>query len=255
MFTLEYGVGLEMDLYVQVTRGAAVHTGFALARQTDTIAFIHPGGDFDGQGFVLFNAPRAVAGVAGVWNVAAGAMALGASLLDGEKALLHAYLAVACAGGAGFGLRAFFRATTVAGFAFGHGGNADAGLAAMGSIFQCDFEVVAQICAAINVRAAAAATAENIAKNVGESIAKSTATAATGLRIDTRVAVLIVSRALLFVGQYLVSFLGFLELRFGFGIVRIAVRVVLHGQLAVGLFDVFTGSVTIDAQNFVKVAF
>ena len=31
MFTLEDGVRLEMNLYVQVTRGAAVYTGFAFA--------------------------------------------------------------------------------------------------------------------------------------------------------------------------------------------------------------------------------
>jgi hypothetical protein len=44
-------------------------------------------------------------------------------------------------------------------------------------------------------------------------------------------------------------------LLFGFGIVRIAVRVVLHGQLAVGLLDLFIGGVAIDAEDFVKVAF
>jgi hypothetical protein len=30
---------------------------------------------------------------------------------------------------------------------------------------------------------------------------------------------------------------------------------VFHGQLAVGLFDVFIGGVAIDAKNFVEVAF
>jgi hypothetical protein len=42
---------------------------------------------------------------------------------------------------------------------------------------------------------------------------------------------------------------------FGLGIVRIAVRVVLHGQLAVGLLYFIVGSVTVDAENVIKVAF
>ena len=67
--------------------------------------------------------------------------------------------------------------------------------------------------------------------------------------------VLVVGRSFLPVGKYLVGFLGFLEVLFGFGVVRIAVRMVLHGQLAVGLLYFFVGSVTVDAENVVKIAF
>ena len=67
--------------------------------------------------------------------------------------------------------------------------------------------------------------------------------------------ILVVSRALLPVGKDFVGFLDFLEVFFRLGIVRIAVRMVFHGQLAVGLFDLVIGSVTVDAKDVVKVAF
>jgi hypothetical protein len=68
------------------------------------------------------------------------------------------------------------------------------------------------------------------------------------------VAVLVVGGALLAIRQDLVGFLGFLELLLGRLVVRIAVRVV-HGQLAVGLLDLVVGSVAVDAENLVKIAF
>jgi hypothetical protein len=57
------------------------------------------------------------------------------------------------------------------------------------------------------------------------------------LRIDPGVAVLVVGRTFLAVRQDFVGFLGFLEFLLGARVVRIAVRMVLHGQLAVGLLD------------------
>ena len=82
-----------------------------------------------------------------------------------------------------------------------------------------------------------------------------TAAAHARLRIDASVAVLIVGSPLLAVREDFVGFLGFLEVFFRLGIVRIAVRVMLHGQLAVGLLDFFFRGVAIDAENVVKVAF
>jgi hypothetical protein len=68
------------------------------------------------------------------------------------------------------------------------------------------------------------------------------------------VAVLVVGGALLRVGEDLVGFLGLLELLLRLGVVRIAVRMVLHGQLAVGLLDLVVRSVAVDAEDFVVVA-
>jgi hypothetical protein len=69
------------------------------------------------------------------------------------------------------------------------------------------------------------------------------------------VAVAVVGGALLIVTQDLVGFLGFLELLFGFFAVRIAVRMVLPGQLSRGLLEVVVRGVLRDAQDFVIVTF
>ena len=68
-------------------------------------------------------------------------------------------------------------------------------------------------------------------------------------------AILVVGRPFLRIRQDLVGFLGFLEMLFGLGIVRIAVRMEFHGQLAVGLLDLVVGGIAIDTEDFVKVAF
>ncbi len=129
---------------------------------------------------------------------------------------------------------------------------------AAGGFFQADLEVVTQVGTAIDVGASAGTTAtaaEDIAEDVAESVGKTvealTAATTAHLRIDAVVAVAIVGRTLVGVGEDLVGFLGFLELFLGFFVVRVAVRVVLHGQLAVGLFQFILGGVAIDAENLV----
>jgi hypothetical protein len=71
------------------------------------------------------------------------------------------------------------------------------------------------------------------------------------------VAVLVVGRLLLRVRQHLVGLFGLLELLFGAlgGITLVAVRVVLHRQLAIRLLDLVVRSVLGYAQHFVKIAF
>jgi hypothetical protein len=71
--------------------------------------------------------------------------------------------------------------------------------------------------------------------------------------IDAGVAVRVVGRALLAVGEHLVGFLHLLEFRLGVLVVRIAVRVVLHRELPVRLLDLVVGGVPVHAENFVVV--
>jgi len=188
-------------------------------------------------------------------------VALGAGLLDGEKSLLHAHLALAVAGGAGLGLGAGLRPRAVAGRACIHGGNADLGLGAVRRRLQRDLEVVAQIGAAVDVRAAAARLAEDVAEDVAEGIGKVREPGAVGAgcrrRIDARMAVTVVGGALVGIGEHLVGFLRFLEFVLcAFALVlRIAVRMVLHREFAVRFLDRVVFRVAIDAQNLVVVSF
>jgi hypothetical protein len=129
-----------------------------------------------------------------------------------------------------------------------------------GRLLEGDFEVVAQIGTAIDIRttAATATPAEDLVERCRRKASEKPPAPAAPMPacgIDTGVTVLVVGRTLLRVGEDLVGFLDFLEVLLGLGIVRIAVRMVLHRQLAVGLLDFFIGCVAIDAENVVKVAF
>jgi hypothetical protein len=77
------------------------------------------------------------------------------------------------------------------------------------------------------------------------------------VRIDAGVAVLVVRRLLLRIRQHLVGFLALLELLLGGlrAVTLVAVRVVLHRQLAISLLDVVVGGVLRHAEDFVVVAF
>jgi hypothetical protein len=66
---------------------------------------------------------------------------------------------------------------------------------------------------------------------------------------------LVVGGALLGVGQDFVGFLGFLELLLGALVVRIAVRMMLHGQLAIGLLDVVFRGITAYTEDLVVIPF
>ena len=191
---------------------------------------------------MALDATRTVATGAGRRDIAAGTVALGAGLLDREKALLHAHLAVTVAGGAGLGFGAFLGAAAIAGFAFVHGRNANLGIGSARSIFKRNLEVVTQVSTTIDIGASAsttATTAKDVTENIGERIGESGTAGTTHarLRINAGVAVLVVGGTFLAVGKHLVSLFGFLEHFFRFGIVRVAIRMVLHGHLAIGLLD------------------
>ena len=131
----------------------------------------------------------------------------------------------------------------------------------MSGLLQRDFQRVLQVGAAVHLRAAAAAArtaeyfAEDVAEGIGKSAAHARAAHAGGIGIDARMTITVVGRALLLVAQDFVGFFDFLELFFRFFAVRIAVRMVLHGQLAVGLFQFIVRGVLCHAQGFVVITF
>jgi hypothetical protein len=256
---LEDLMGLEVDLDVEIAGRPAVDTGFALAGQTDAVTVVHTGGNPHGQGLVLLDAAFAVAMGAGVGDDPAAAVATRTSLLDGEETLLHAHLAMATAGRAGYRLGARLGAGTVAMLALGQDGNADLGFGAARGLFQADFQVVTEIGAPVDMGAApaAAASAEHVAEDVREGVGEVTEIAgpagAGHGRIHAGMAVLVVGRALIAVGQDFVGFLGFLEFFLRRLFTLVPVRMMLHGQLLEGLLDFVVGGGFRHAQNFVVI--
>ncbi|MNE64413.1 hypothetical protein D3C80_1598260 [compost metagenome] len=67
--------------------------------------------------------------------------------------------------------------------------------------------------------------------------------------------VLVVGRALAGVGEHLVGLVGLLEFLLGRLVVGIAVRVVLHGQTAVGLLQLRLAGAALDTEHLVIVTF
>src|SRR5579863_8723573 len=115
---------------------------------------------------------------------------------------------------------------------------------------ELELDVVAQVGTTEHLRAAAAARrsediAEHIAENIAEGIAGAEAPRPpASLRrggLHSGVAVLVVRRPLLRVGEHLARLLRLLEALLGLLVVGIAVGVILHGEAAISLFDLRLG--------------
>ena len=253
------------DLDVEVAGRAAILARFAVAAGADALAVVDARGDLDFQRLLLLDLALAAAGGAGLGNDLAGAVAVRAGLLHAEETLAHLHHALAVAGAAGLDAGARLGASALAGLAVVPAGDADLRFLAGGRFFQRDFHGVGQVRAAVHLPAATAAAgaAEDVAEDVAEGFAETGKAFRTGaaraahVRVHAGVAVLVVGRLLLRVRQHLVGLFGLLELLFGAlgGITLVAVRVVLHRQLAIRLLDLVVRSVLGHAQHFVKVAF
>src|SRR5580698_79946 len=126
---------------------------------------------------------------------------------------------------------------------------------------QLQFDLIAQVRAAKHLRASAAAAsaaAKDVAKHIAQDVVEGIGPALTGTalvgRFEARVAVLIIDRALACIAEHLGGLLGFLEFVLGLVIAGIAIRMELHRQAAIGLFDICFGGRLRDIQNFVVIA-
>ncbi len=94
---------------------------------------------------------------------------------------------------------------------------------------------------ALTTTTAAEDVAKDIAKDVAEvgtaTKAAATVSTAAAALLKGRMAVLIVRRAFLGIGQDLIGFVDLFEFAFGLFIALVAVRVKFHGQASVRLFD------------------
>jgi len=81
------------------------------------------------------------------------------------------------------------------------------------------------------------------------------ARATAHIGVNTRVAVLVVCASLFGVREHLVGFFDLFELPLSRGIALVAVRVVFHGQLAIGFLYFVVAGVFGNSQNFVKISF
>ena len=132
----------------------------------------------------------------------------------------------------------------------------DLGILAVESFFQADLHVVAKIGAA--ARLGASAPAEGLAEDRLEDIADIPEIAArmtAAALLERGMAIAIVGRAFLRVLEAVIGDADRLEFRLALAASRIAVRVVLHRELAIGGFDGPPVRIARNAEDFVEVDF
>ena len=140
------------------------------------------------------------------------------------------------------------------------GGDADRRLLAAERVLERDLEIVAQIAAAGRARLAAPAAAhraEHLLEDVGKPARKAAAEAeiagTAAAVLERGMAEPVIGGALLIVLQDVVGLVDFLEFLLGRLVARIAVRVILHRQLAVGPLQLVGIGRFRHAEYFVKV--
>src|SRR5690606_35935731 len=243
--------------HVQVAGGTAIDAGLPFTGQADAIATVHARRHLHRQGLVFLYPPLTMAIATGIGNHLPRAMTTRAGLLHGEETLLHAHLAMAATGGTGRRAGALLRTAAITGLAADQSRHLDGDGGPAYRLLQLQLQGIAQVAAALDRGASAAAATEDVAEHVAEDIREvATAEAACAgahVRVDTGMAILVVGRPLVGVGEDLVGLVGLLEFLLGLLVIRVAVRVILHCQSAVGLLQLgFTGA-ALYAQHLIIV--
>ena len=260
LVALKAGVGFDRHHHIEIAGRAALGAGHPATGDAQRLTVVDAGGDRQLERRLLLDhaGPAAVAARRG--DHLALAVTARAGGLHREEALAVDHLALAVARGARLRLGPGRRAAAVAllaGVATRHG---DLPLDARHRLRERDHDAGLEVGAAARTAAAAARKAQ-VAEQVPEQVpeaAKDLVGPLEAAKAGPRrplVPVLVIQLALVVVAQDLERLGRLLEALLGLLVPRIAVRVVLHRQLAIGALDVRRGSATLDGQNLVIVAF
>ena len=243
---------------IEIARGTASGTGFALAGEPDPRAVLDARRHIDREAAFARHMPAAAAGRAGVVDDVAAPVAMRAGSLDREEALLGADAPLAATGGTVPRLRASPRAGPGALLAGDGGRQGERSDLAEESLFERDLHIVAQIGAARGT-APAAAPVHHVAEKIVENIRHRRGEAVGGAKaravLEGGVPIAVIARALLRVGQRLIGFVQFLEFDLGVVIAGITVRMAIHRRLAEGRLEFAFRAAAGNAQNVIKAAF
>ena len=187
----------------------------------------------------------------------------GASARNAEKALLISDLPASAAGaatGGSFALRASRAVTLLAKFMLSV---SDLFFYAEGRFFELDGDVFAQIGAALRTSATARtisaeqiAESEEFTKDVAEILEhRCVESAARRGRAYAGVTEAVIHFALLGVREHGIGLAALFEFFFRVRVVRIAVRMELQRELAIGALDLLISRPTLHTQNFVVISF
>ncbi len=172
-------------------------------------------------------------------------------------------MAAPAAGRAGLQVRAGSAAGTAAGRTAAGFADLDFFFDAAGGLFEFDFEIVAQVGAATLLGTTTAAAAEKVFEDAAAARTENLAEEIKGVveprpgacpaAFERGVTVTVVGRPFVGIDQDVVGLRDLLEVFLCLLVARIAVRVVLHGELAVAVLDFLDGSAAGDPEDLVGV--
>ena len=258
LVALEPGVGLDRDDDVEVSGRSALGACHAAPGDPEGLAVVDAGGDRQLEGGLLLDHAGAAAAAARAGDHLALAVAARARGLHGEEALAVDDLTLAVAGRAGLRLGAGCRPAAIALLTGVAPRDRHLALDAGDGLRERDDDAGLEVRAALG--AAATPTASEVAEQVPEQVpeaAEDLVRALEAAKAGPRrpvVAVLVEELALAVVAEDLEGLGGLLEALLRLGVPRVAIRVVLHRQLAIGALDVRRDGASLDAQNLVIVA-
>src|SRR5579871_517485 len=260
----EEGMRPDLQKNIQVAGRAAIGARLPFVRQADSGSVVHAGRNVDLEllMYLLIAVPTALA--AGIADDLSGSAAGTAGAADGEEALLINHLAAAVAGWTTGRFAARFGSGSGALGAALHAGYLDLGSQTVDGLFEAEFQVVADVLAALRASAPAAASsgpAEEVAE--AEEITQNIAEIGESLGVESRlsgalqpgVTKAVVGGPLLRIAEHTVRLGSFLELLFASGVVGVVIGMILASQLAVRTLDVGIAGVLGDTQNFVVISF
>lgn len=254
--SLEDIMRLDEHLHIQIAVGPAIEPRFSASLNANALSVIDARWNIDFKRLRLPYAANALTIRARIRNDLTRTMTVRTGLLHLQEAAIDVDRTAAAAmrarlfGGAGLA------AGSVAALALFPNRHTNVGLGAVHSLLKRNLKRIADIIAAKNLRTAAralaAAAAEDFRKNVAkirksallaETAEAAEAACACRARINARLAVAVISRTFLGIREHGIGFAHLLELFLSGLVAVVAVRVVLHRQTAIRLFDfVFRGT-------------
>ena len=261
--TLKEGMLFDVQDDIQIAGWPAKRARFAETGETNSRAVLHSRGHLSLDHTLAQQAAFAFALRTWIGDYAARALASLAGSSDAEEALLIPHLTAPIARPArdrSFAGRRTVTTARIAGFMAAH---IHLLIGAEDRLLKFEMQVFAQIGSPLGAAAATSALAEQVAKtkNVAENVAEILEDGGiesgwtSGAAAHARVPETVIQRPLLAIRKDGVRFRDLLELVFRLRIIRIAVRMIRHRELAISALDFNLGGRAGDTEDFVKIAF
>jgi hypothetical protein len=259
-FTVEDGMLLNREKYVEIARRASVRSGLSFARHSEPVTIINTWRYVDLQLALRADISFAFALRAWTPDDLSATAALRTGPAYGEKALLKHDLAAAATNRTNCQTILRLGTRSIAAAASLHPGNLDFRRHASHDVLKTDLQVETDIFSALRAVSLPAAPAKEIeAKEIAQDVFESgentgVEPAARSGALDALVAETIVHRAFLRVAQNAVCLCCFLELLLSVFVAGISIRVVLERKLSIGALQRGFVGVSLNAQDLVVIS-